>query len=196
MVKAEDKGIECEICKGWSHTGCVDLTDNEYEMLASHKLSTIHWYCTTCNIKSVELLHLVFGLQDRIQKTESEIENMKRETSAKFSTIECTYEAVNEDLKILSQKIEGVKKCCEDSDKLIRTVQEETRNEIENIKKGMENKISKEDMEKALNQHTEMLADETYASKMKNEVDQHLNGMDSQISRVNTRIDEVRKKAS
>ena len=148
VVKAEDKGIECEICKGWFHTGCVDLTDSEYEMLASHKLGTIHWYCTTCNIKSVELLRLVFGLQDRIQKTESEIENMKRETSAKFSKIESTYEAVNEDLKILSQKIEGVKKCCEDSDKLIRTVQEETRNEIENIKKGMENKINKEDMEK------------------------------------------------
>jgi len=77
------------------------------------------------------------------------------------------YEAVNEDLKILSQKIERVKKCCEDSDKLIGTVQHETRNEIENIKKGMENKINKEDMEKAQNQHTEMLADETYASKIK-----------------------------
>ena len=81
---------------------------------------------------------------------------------------------MNEDLKILSQKIEGVKKFCEDSDKLIGKVQHETQNEIENIRKGMKNKINKEDMEKALNQHTEMLADETYASKIKNEVDQHL----------------------
>jgi len=122
--------------------GCVDLTDNEYEMLASHKLGTIHWYCrpTTCNVGliSVELLRLVFGLQDRIQKTKSEIKNMKRETSAKFSKIESAYEAVNEDLKVLSQKIEGVKKCCEDSDKLIGTVHHDTRNEIKNIKKGME----------------------------------------------------------
>ena len=32
----------------------------------------------------------------------------------------------------------------------------------------MENKINKDEvMEKALNQHTEMLADETYASKIK-----------------------------
>ena len=74
---------------------------------------------------------------------------------------------MNEDLKILSQKIEWVKKCCDDSDKLIGPVQHETRNEIENIKKGMENKINKENMEKALNQHTEMLADEIYASKIK-----------------------------
>ena len=47
------------------------------------------------------------------------------------------------------------------------TVQHETRNEIENIKKGLQNKINKEDMEKALNQQTEMLSDETYASKIK-----------------------------
>ena len=87
VVKAEDKGIECEICKGWFHTVCVDLTDKEYEMLASHKLGTIHWYCTTCNIKSVELLRLVFGLQDRIQKTESEIENMKKETNEKIDHV-------------------------------------------------------------------------------------------------------------
>jgi len=53
VVKAEDT---CEICKEWLHTGCVDFTDNEYEMLASHKLGTIHWYCTTCNVISVELL--------------------------------------------------------------------------------------------------------------------------------------------
>ena len=92
-------------------------------------------------------------------------------------------------MKILSQKIEGVKKCCEDSDKLIGTVQHETQNKIENIKKGMENKINKEDMKKAPNQHTEMLADETYASKITNEVDQHLTERHgSQISRVNTRI--------
>jgi len=87
-------------------SGSVDLTDNEYEMLASRKLGTIHWYCTTCNVISVELLRLAFGLQDRIQKTKSEIKNMKIETSATFSKIESAYESVNEDLKILSQKIE------------------------------------------------------------------------------------------
>ena len=191
VVKAEDRGIECEVCKGWFHAVCVDLTDNEYDMLASHKLGTIHWYCATCNVKSVELLRLVFGLQDRIQKTEREIDNVKRETNAKISKIESEYDAVREDLKSLNQKIEGVKQSWVDSDKEIRTVQHETRNDIENIKKGIENK---DDMEKALHQHTEMLSDETYTSKIKSEVDQHLNGMDCQLSRVNTKIDEVRRK--
>ena len=36
VVKAEDKGIECEICKGWFHTVCVDLTDMEYELSLIH----------------------------------------------------------------------------------------------------------------------------------------------------------------
>jgi len=27
VVVTDDKGIECEICNGWYHTSCVDLTD-------------------------------------------------------------------------------------------------------------------------------------------------------------------------
>ena len=62
-------------------------------------------------------------------------------------------------------------------------MQHETQNEIENIKNGMENKINKDDMEKALNQHTEMLADETYASKIKQEA--QLSPRDRAMSCVN-----------
>ena len=62
-------------------------------------------------------------------------------------------------------------------------MQHETQNEIENIRKGMKNKINKEDMEKALNQHTEMLADETYASKIKQEA--QLSPRDRAMRRVN-----------
>ena len=100
---AEDKAIECEICKEWFHTGCADLTDNEYEVLSTHKIGTIHWYCATCNVKSVELLRLVFGLQHRLQKSEHETASLKRETHAKFSKLDSEYEAVSEDLKTLNQ---------------------------------------------------------------------------------------------
>ena len=44
-----------------------------YEVLASHKIDTLHWYCATCTVKSVQLLRLVFGLQDRLQKFESDL---------------------------------------------------------------------------------------------------------------------------
>ena len=68
---------------------------------------------------------------------------MKRETSAKFSTIERTYEAVNEDLKILSQKIEGVKKCCVDSDKLIGTVSMKLKMKLKTLERRWKIKSTK-----------------------------------------------------
>jgi len=47
--------------------------------------------------------------------------------------------------------------------KIIKSVQNETQNKIENVIKGLENKVSSDKLEIALNQHTE----ETYASKVK-----------------------------
>ena len=83
-VEMDQKGIECEVCKHWFHAHCVDIEDNEYEVLTSHKKGSIHWYCDDCNVKSIELLKLVFSIQDRMQKCESEFGKMKNETNAKF----------------------------------------------------------------------------------------------------------------
>ena len=102
VVKAEDQGIECEICNPWYHSSCVDITDIEYEVLTTHKIGSIHWYCATCNVNSVQLLSLVFGLQ----KMESDMGNtcITNEISGKMIKIESEYVAVREDLKNLSQK--------------------------------------------------------------------------------------------
>jgi len=66
----------------------------------------------------------------------------------------------------------------------------ETKNQTEDVIKEIDNKVSTDELKTALNQHTE----ETYSSKINNEVDQHLNGMDSMTLRVNTKIDKVCKK--
>ena len=101
------------------------------------------------------------------------------------------YDAVRDDLKTLNQKIEdGIKQCTTETEKLVNTVQNNTRHEIDKINKNIDTKIDKDAMEAVLSHHTE----KTYASKIKNEVDEHLTGMDSQISKVNDKIDEVRKK--
>jgi len=91
VVKAEDQGIECEICKQWYHSSCINITDIEYEVLTTHKIGSIHWYCATCNVNLVQLLRLVFGLQDRLQKTESDMGNIKNEISGKMIKIESEY---------------------------------------------------------------------------------------------------------
>ena len=101
------------------------------------------------------------------------------------------YDAVRDDLKTLNQKIEdGIKQCTTDTEKLVTTVQNNTRHEIDKINKNIDTKIDKGVMEAVLAQR----AEKTYASKIKNEVDEHLTGMDSQISKVKDKIDEVRKK--
>jgi len=84
-VEDGDDALECEICKGWFHISCVDISTYEYEVLVRHKIGSIHWYCATCNIKSMELLRLVFGLQNRLQKAEYELDSMKKDTDAKFA---------------------------------------------------------------------------------------------------------------
>jgi len=147
VVKAEDRGIECEICKQCYHTSCVDITDIEYEVLTTHKIGSIHWYCDTCNVNSVQLLCLVFGLQDRLQKMESDMGNIKNEISGKMIKIESKYVAVREDLKNLEvEKIQdGINvQCKDDLNNHINSVQKETQSEIEKMNKVLESKVDRD----------------------------------------------------
>jgi len=142
-VGADDRAIEC-----------VDITQNKYEVLAAHILGTIHWYYAVCNVKTLELHRLVFDLQERLQKSEQEIDIMKKDTNAKFSKIESEYEAVRDDIKALHHKIdEGIKHCMADSEKLMKSIQNETRITIENVKKGLDTKVRTDELEIALHQH-------------------------------------------
>jgi len=136
--------------KGWFHIGCIDITHNEYEVLAAHILGTIHWYCADCNLKSLELHRLVFGLQDRLRKSEQEIDIMRKDIRAKFSKTESEYTAVRDDTKSLIQKIdEGIEHCMADSEKLMKSMQNKTPNTIENVKKGLYTKVSTDELETA-----------------------------------------------
>ena len=74
-------------------------------------------------------------------------------------------------------------------------MQNETQTEIENVKKGLEMKVTTDELEMALTRQAEIKTDDTYASKIKREMDQQLRGIDSHISRVNTKNDKVKKKS-
>lgn len=137
-VDIDQKGIECEICKHWFHANCVDIEDNEYEVLTNHKKGSIHWYCEKCNVKSVELFTVVFNIQEKMQKSEMELEKMKNETNAKFQKIETEYDAMRQDLRTLNKKIEeGVQKCLDDSDKLVKSTHQQTITLHKDVEKEM-----------------------------------------------------------
>lgn len=154
-VEVDHKGIECEICKHWFHANCVDIEDNEYEVLTTHQKGTIHWYCDDCNVKSVEMARLVFNIQERLLKSEKETENLRNDTKAKFEKIEADYDTMKADIRTLNQKIdEGLKRCFEDSDKLVKSTQKETideiKEEIKEVKSSSLAEIMKQELEKSL----------------------------------------------
>jgi len=76
VVGAEDKATECEICKEWFHTGCVDLTDNEYEVLSTHKIGTIH-----CSQTVGIVLLFTIAIQREPPLREMSVENVIRQNS-------------------------------------------------------------------------------------------------------------------
>jgi len=56
-----------------------------------------------------------------------EFEKMKSETNAKLQKIESEYDAIRQDIRTLNQKIdEGLQRCFEDSEKLVRLTQQQT----------------------------------------------------------------------
>lgn len=155
----------------------MDIEDNEYEVLTNHKKGTIHWYCDECNVKSVELLRLVFDIQERMQKYEKEIENLKNDTKAKFEKFETNYDTLKADLRTLNHKIdEGIKRCLEDSDKLVKSTQVQTITEI------------KEEIEEA--------KATSFAEIMKQQLEQSLDSMAVEIQTVQSTLTETKSDAA
>jgi len=104
----------------------------------------------------------VSDMKKKLQTSEKDIENVKKEIVAKTSKLESGHEAVKEDIKILNQKIdEGIKQCLADTDKMAKTLQHKTRaeikDEIEEMKTTSFADIMKEELEKSLgNMATEL----------------------------------------
>ena len=79
--------MECEVCKKWWHSGCVDIEDSEYKMLARRCKGTIHWYCPSCNGKTLLMMKLIQELNEKITKNEIELQTINNDIQAKMQTI-------------------------------------------------------------------------------------------------------------
>jgi len=138
----------------------------------------MHWYCEKCNVKSVELFTVVFNIQEKMQQSEMELEKMKNETNAKFQKIETEYDAMRQDLRTLNKKIEeGVQKCLDDSDKLVKSTHQQTMSEIKDeiaeVKTVSLAEIMKQELEKSLgNMANEISTVKTNLHETKEEVDE------------------------
>ena len=91
-----------------------------------------------------------------------EVQKMKTETNAKFQKIESEYDALKQDITTINQKIdEGLQRCFEDPEKLIRSTQQQTISEIrtlnEEAKATSFAEIMKQELEKSLDNMTCLL---------------------------------------
>jgi len=134
-VEVNSKGILCEICEKWFHSGCVDIDDSEYEVLTKHDKGQIHWYCPGCNDKTSEILKILNGLQERTCKTEIELEKIKKEVGSVKKEIGIVTKKLEKEIKKLEEEISTIKK-----DREVKEVVLEI-SEIKKTTRELENKL-------------------------------------------------------
>ena len=118
------------------------------------------------------MVQLVFNIQERMLKSEKESENLRNETKAKFEKIDADYDAMKADIRTLNKKIdEGLQRCFEDSDKLVKSTQKQTISEI------------KEEIKEAKTS--------SFAEIMKQELEKSLDGMTNEIETVKVTLNET-----
>lgn len=77
-VQQSGDSIECELCLGWYHSGCVGITGKKIDFLS---IAGIHWFCSSCDITSVQ----VSFLTKEVKKIRAAIEKSKDEANSFYS---------------------------------------------------------------------------------------------------------------
>ena len=86
--------VQCEICDKWWHTACAGLRQDVYTVVQESGIKDEHTalHCAECNKNAVGVLKLIKVMQERRDRMEKEISELKKE-------------------------INGVKKCADDASK-------------------------------------------------------------------------------
>ncbi len=74
-VGENSKSLCCEYCVKWYHAKCEGITDDEYDLL-NKCASKVHWFCSVCDDKAVDVLRLVQTMKDTQNKMQSSIDNL------------------------------------------------------------------------------------------------------------------------
>jgi len=86
LITDRDNGLQCDLCDGWFHAGCQDVTDDDYKALNKLEVA-VHWYCKTCNIRVQKVMGSVARLQNRMEKVEAGLQELKNELPAKIQEV-------------------------------------------------------------------------------------------------------------
>ena len=78
----------CEYCSKWFHIICKNISEEKYELLEEDR---IHWFCSKCNNKAVDVLKLANNLKEsneklhlRVEKVKNRLDNIENMKSEPF----------------------------------------------------------------------------------------------------------------
>ena len=128
VVTDRDKGLQCELCEGWFHAACQDVSDEDYKILS--KLEACHWFCKTCNVSVHKVINSVARLQKRLDKIEEGFQELRNDLSSKVDRQFRELESVKKDLQHLGEIIQ-VKQTNDDREVVSRTEMQNVLDELE-----------------------------------------------------------------
>ncbi len=92
LVKAGDVAVECEICQQWFHAKCEEVSKPQYKILLESsqdkdgkKKARLHWFCKTCDCRSVDFMRGLSFQQGKIESLEQRVESVEEDIKKKAS---------------------------------------------------------------------------------------------------------------
>ena len=109
-VHDEDKAVQCEVCEGWFHCDCQEISDATYEVLTHD--SSVHWFCLYCR-KGVKLLlqglSKVEARQDKMEEVLAKIGVRQGNFEDEMCTISTNYDKLSDDITKLKANAEKIR---------------------------------------------------------------------------------------
>jgi len=91
-IKTQDQGVPCDLYDVWFHDKCVNISQAQYLCLNQDskdgKGSGIHWYCADCNRVAKKILTKSGGLQEKQDKLEIELMEVRKELKTVNKAVE------------------------------------------------------------------------------------------------------------
>ena len=74
VVKASQRGLECDSCGFWHHATCVGVGEEIYNFLSSHQdEKSILWHCKKCVVTGKRMAAVIAAMQEHQQLLEDRI---------------------------------------------------------------------------------------------------------------------------
>lgn len=131
-VLAKDTGLQCEVCDVWFHTKCAKITDDAYVFL--EKNETMHWYCKECDKGMVKMLQSIKRLENRQDKVESDLTEIKQSVVDMKADIQSFKELVSTADSELKQTVMNIKTDIQSFKELVSTADRELKQTVVDMK--------------------------------------------------------------